>query len=65
MVCEQYEERGAGECRYFDVKDYPIGVSRYCEYFDKDVYDLKDKECPCRPRYAGEFRVRDGGRKDA
>jgi len=54
--CEHYKRRGDGDCTHFDEVDTPIGVSRYCRHFKRDVYYLKDKNCFHRGTYAGEVR---------
>jgi hypothetical protein len=50
--CETYKPDKVDGCTHLDIKTYSIGVSRYCKWFDVDIYELED--CPLRPHYSGE-----------
>ena len=52
IKCESFKPDNVNGCKYLDVKAYTQGVSRYCKWFDLDIYELED--CPLRPQYSGE-----------
>ena len=53
--CEHFKENRI-DCAHFDIKDTPVGTSRYCKHFEQDVYYLDDKNCFHRGTYVGEVR---------
>ena len=54
--CQGFESSDGHECDHYREELYSVGFSRYCSLFCKDVYLLKDFNCPHRPIYSDEVR---------
>ncbi len=54
-ICHSLEKLSKkGDCIYYDVEVYSLGTAEYCKYYQKLLYNLKDKNCPHRPIYSDE-----------
>ncbi len=54
-ICHSLEKLSKkGDCIYYDTEGYSLGTALICKYYEKLLYDLKDKNCPHRPIYSDE-----------
>ena len=52
--CPNFESSDGHECDHYREELYSVGFSRYCRFFEKDVYHLKNVGCPHRPIYSDD-----------